>query len=180
MKELFYGIGAAALVGLAGGAAMKLGPIESATRDGSMAPVAQGYAYDDTASYAPVVAPVYYDSWARPDQTLLQSAAYDAGDADVPRYDPRPAPEDRADAIRQAALLDTLSAPQPDQAPVRYPSASGDILSGLTPHGDLPGALPVQQDPRAALSAPPPPAMPDQDDSAPTGDTRPVAPHSPS
>ncbi len=169
MKELFYGIGAAALVGLACGGMFKLGPIESATRDGSMTPVEQGSAYDDTASYAPTVAPVYYDSWALSDQALLQSASYDAGDTAVPRYDPRPAPEDRADAIRQAALQDDLAAPPPEATSARYPSADGDILAGLTPH------IAVQPLPSAK---PPTPAAPSatDDDSATTGDTSPASP----
>jgi hypothetical protein len=168
VKELFYGIGAAALVGLACGGVLKPGPVLSATRDGSMTPVEQGYAYDDPVSYAPMVTPVYYDSWARNDEALLQSASYSAADVDLPSYDPRPAPEDRSEAIRQAALQDNLSAPPPDQAPVRYPSANGDILAGLTPH------LPVQSLP--PLSTAPPPVT---DDGADTGDTRPAVPPSP-
>lgn len=174
MKALFYGIGGAVLIGLAGGAMMKPDLVPALTRDGSMSPVEPRYAYDDPAGYAPAPAPAYYDSWASADQAaLLQSASYDAGDTDVPSYDPRPAPEDRAGAVRDAALQDSLAAPAPAQAPVRYPSASGDILAGLTPHDSEPAALPLGQDPGAARAAPPA-----SDDSASTGDTRP-APASP-
>lgn len=178
MREVSLGVGVAVLVGLASGAMMKPDLIPALTRDGSMSPVEPHYSDDDTASYAPAAAPFYYDSWASGDQAaLLQSASYDTGDADLPRYDPRPAPEDRAWAVRDAALQDSLDAPPPAQAPVRYPSASGDILAGLTPDAPDPATVPLDRDPHAALAAPAPTPLP-TDETVETGDTRPAAPPS--
>lgn len=168
MRELFLGIGGAVLVGLAGGAMMKPDLVPALTRDGSMVPAEPAYSYDDAASYAPTVAPVYYDSWASSDQGLLTSASYDTGDTDIPSYDPRPAPEDRAEAIRDATLEDNLQAPAPENTTARYPSADGDILAGLTPRAPIP-PLP------AAAPAKPVPVDDSGMDDAATGDTRPAA-----
>jgi hypothetical protein len=150
MREIFYGVGVAALVGLAGGTMMKPDLAPALTRDGSMAPVEPAYD-DQPASLIPATAPVYYDSWASYDQAaLLQSASYDAGEGDPPRYDPRPSPEDRAEAIRLATLEDNLNAPPPETTSARYPSAEGDILVGLTPPAPIPplpqAVPPVSQD----------------------------------
>lgn len=180
MREAFLGVGFAVLVGLAGGAMMKPDLVPALTRDGSMSPVEPTYSYDDAVSYAPSSAPVYYDSWASADQAaLLRSASYDisddAGGADVPRYDPRPAPEDRAQVIRDATLQDNVQAPAPDETTARYPSADGDILAGLTPSAPIPPLPPTASPAPTPFPVPTPPA----DDGA-TGDTRTVVPHAPS
>lgn len=166
MREVFYGVGVAVLVGLAGGAMMKPDLVPALTRDGSMTPVEPAYD-DQPASLIPATAPAYYDSWASNDQAaLLQPASYDAGDDDLPRYDPRPSPEDRAEAIRLATLEDNLNAPPPETTSARYPSAEGDILAGLTPRTPIP-PLP---------SAQPATAQPGAQDDAAVGDTRPASP----
>lgn len=189
MREAVLGVGVAVLVGLAGGAMMKPDLVPALTREGSMTPVEPRYD-DQPASLVPATAPVYYDSWATADQQdLLQSASY-SGDVDsayaegydeIPSYDPRPAPEDRAEAIRAAALQDNLQAPPPEQTSTRYPSADGDILAGLSPRGETVGpTLPAGQDPSASLIPPAPvPYRALPDDSAATGDMRPPAAHDP-
>lgn len=189
MKEAVLGVGVAVLVGLAGGAMMKPDLVPALTREGSMTPVEPRYE-DQPASLIPAAAPVYDVSWAAADQqALLQSASY-SGDGDaasaadedgIPAYDPRPAPEDRAEAVRAAALQDNLNAPPPEQTATRYPSADGDILAGLSPRDDMAGPmLPTGQDPSASLTPPAPvPYRSLPDESAATGDMRLAAPHDP-